>query len=63
MSWTQAQCNECWDKDNPTRRPTVVIMADMEICCDCGAETFSGIFTRKNPRTVNFPRKEYNEQD
>jgi hypothetical protein len=62
MSWTQAQCNECWDKEND-QKAIIVLGADMEICCDCGAETFSGIFTRKNPRTVNFPRKEYNEQD
>lgn len=62
MSWTQPQCNECWDKENPTRRATVLIHPDYEICCDCGRETFSGIYTRKDPRTVNFPRKEHSEE-
>ena len=59
MSWTQAQCNECWDKDNPNSRAHVVIGATKEICCDCGNITYAGIYTRKNPSEVNFPRKEY----
>ena len=58
MSWTQPQCFECWDKDNPDKRPHVLVGATLEICCDCGKATYAGIYTRKDPKTVKFPRKE-----
>lgn len=63
MSWTQAQCSNCWDKDNPDRRATVLVTPDKEICCDCGAETMAGIYTRKDPKTVNFPKVQCDWQD
>lgn len=57
MSWTQAQCADCYETDNPGRQPHVVIGATKERCCDCGRDTYDGIYTRKDPTTVNFPRK------
>ena len=61
MSWTQAQCETCWNKENPTRKIHRVIGSEGEICCDCGQRTYSGIYTRKDPKQVMFPRKEYDE--
>jgi hypothetical protein len=55
MNWTQPICNQCYDKREPNRKPVIVINSDVEICCDCGTETFSGIYYRVDPRTVEYP--------
>jgi len=60
MTWTQPLCVPCWSIRNPER---IVDQAkfqqgDTERCCDCGEQTWSGIYTRIDPNTVPFPREE-----
>jgi hypothetical protein len=58
MSWTQPICGECWERENPGRKPVRVIDGDTERCCHCGTLTTNGIYTRVDPTTVAFPRDE-----
>jgi hypothetical protein len=56
MSWTQPLCPTCWTRENPGRAPIRVKPAEREACCLCGTPTTDGIYTRKDPSTVPFPR-------
>jgi hypothetical protein len=60
MTWTQALCENCWLRDNPGREPVAIKpeFAELERCCKCGADTFSGIYVRVDPATVPYPRKD-----
>ena len=51
--WTHAICSDCYDLEEPGRRPTVLIAADDELCCFCGKETDDGIYYRKDPVVVH----------
>lgn len=58
MNWTQPICDECWEKESPDREPARFRDAKREICCLCGEEHESGIYVRKDPKTVPFPRED-----
>lgn len=57
-NWTQPQCYACWIKENPGHTPHRLETPDEKRCCTCDTETRSGIFVRKDPRTVRFPSDE-----
>ena len=57
-TWTQAICEECYQKRRPGWRPYRLKKPDEEICCDCGKKTKSGIYYRENPNLVKYPRQE-----
>lgn len=58
-SFTQPLCWTCWYATE-TRHP-VTVKDCRERCCDCGKITYDGIYTRRDPKTVNFPRYEVDE--
>lgn len=62
MSWTHAQCKKCWDKEHCIKednaKPTTVIDKEVEICCDCGEQTASGIYIRRNPADVLYKKED-----
>lgn len=55
MSWTQPLCNSCWEATHPGRTP-IRVMGDYESCCECGTVTTSGIYVRRDPTVVPYPR-------
>lgn len=58
MSWTQNVCQRCWYDEHPDRTP-VRVRSDYEaVCCMCGAHQADGIYVRKDPSRVRFPRLE-----
>lgn len=50
--WTHALCQRCWDELNPNRRPAEVADARKETCCSCELPTRSGIYVRREPKTL-----------
>lgn len=58
MSFTQPLCDDCWDEENASRPSPRMGMGETEQCCMCGEETRSGIYTRVDPKTVPYPRRE-----
>lgn len=58
MSWTQPICDECYSTESPGRDPVRLKEPDIERCCVCGTITSSGIYVRRDPRMVPFPRKD-----
>lgn len=58
LSWTQPICDDCWDEAYPNREPVVVVEPEEETCALCGWLTSSGIYIRRDPKTVEFPRWE-----
>lgn len=65
MSWTQPLCTDCWIRENlseegvriPTRVVNIPWEELLERCCECGRMTSAGIFTRKDPKEVPYPRE------
>lgn len=64
MNWTQPLCEACWIDRESTwegarllsmRKPVRLIETEIEQCCICGGPTIVGIFIRIDPRTVNYP--------
>ena len=58
MTWTQPVCEDCWYSLYPEREPTRLRQAEIETCCKCGIQTWSGIYIRIDPKTVPYPRNE-----
>lgn len=56
MTWTQPVCADCFERENPGRQPVRMVDADSERCCLCGSMTFAGIYVRKDPKLVPYPR-------
>ena len=58
-SWTQPICDNCWNLNFPDREPVRMEapMVEIETCCACAARTRSGIYVRRDPRTVQFPNQ------
>ncbi len=54
-SWTQPQCEPCWDIANPDRHPSRLIAAEPETCVTCGEPTSSGIYIRTDPASAPYP--------
>lgn len=54
MTWTHAQCLDCWERQNPGRGAYVVIGSSREMCCTCGKQTTDGIYIRMDPAQVKF---------
>lgn len=57
MRWTQPVCDACWEAEHGDRRPFRIHPAHAEKCCLCGTMTRSGIFIRRDPATVRFPKE------
>ena len=55
MTWTHAICDECWSGNYPDRKPHKLLEPEQEVCCACGFYTRSGIYVRRDPRSVQFP--------
>ena len=49
--WTHALCDQCWDEREPGREVSRLLRS-LEVCCDCGVITTSGIFYRASPDTM-----------
>lgn len=72
MSWTQPECEKCWINENAiwepiegvgevlrgVRQPSRISEAPIEKCCMCGDITISGIYVRRDPEIVPYPRLE-----
>ena len=58
MTWNQPLCNDCWNAENPYRAAFRMGFAPAETCCMCGTQTTSGIYVRRDPKTVPHPRAE-----
>lgn len=73
MNWNQPICEACWivnegvwvqhpDDEVPVlqsvRKPVLFREAGIEQCCVCGNPTIVGIYVRKDPTTVPFPKGE-----
>lgn len=60
MTWNQPICDTCWEVLNPDREPFRIkdIIRETERCCICGDTTKSGIYTRLNPNTVPYPKRD-----
>lgn len=58
-SFTQPICGDCFEKRYPDRFPTRLRWSEreLEVCCDCGAETLSGTYVRVDPRAVKHPTR------
>ena len=54
--WTWPMCVDCWNERNPTKMAAQIIKSPIEICCECGKETQSGIYIRRNPNEVKFKK-------
>lgn len=50
--WTHPICEKCWNIREPTRRPSVMVPAEEEICCVCNQVTNSGIYVRGDPEKM-----------
>jgi hypothetical protein len=57
MNWNQPLCDPCWNTENPDRVATRLAPhgREIETCCMCGKDTLSGIYVRRDPKTVYFP--------
>ena len=57
MTWTQAACAECYNRERPGKVPTRMKpeYRETERCCWCGEDTRSGIYVRVDPATVPYP--------
>lgn len=55
--WTQPICSDCWANQNPGVKPARIQPAyrSGETCAHCGTATYSGIYTRVDPKTVDHP--------
>jgi len=58
MSWNQPLCGICWELEFPNRLPHRLVDRQVVNCCNCGGETVSGIWVRRDPKTVAFPWSE-----
>ena len=59
LSWTQAICDKCWDTYGAGEPLRVSLeVRESERCGWCGDDTLSGIYTRQDPKNVNYPRQE-----
>jgi hypothetical protein len=52
MTWTHQICDDCWDEKNPDALSPRHNQGDLEICCWCGRENFSGIYLRFDPNST-----------
>ena len=48
-NWTHNACAGCYGRFHPGREPHVLIEAELEWCCFCGAENLDGIYVRHDP--------------
>lgn len=69
-SWTQPLCGDCWVAEERGRRPDPEGMGHgrygtvhEEVCCMCGQTTTLGIYVRKDPDRVPYPRVIRPERD
>jgi hypothetical protein len=53
---TQPICPYCFAARFPDLRPSRVLDAEPETCCDCGSLTAHGIYARVDLATVRFPK-------
>lgn len=63
MTWNQPFCGVCFSADHPGRTPVRLMeaVAVAEICANCGMPTSEGIYVRRDPKTVNYPRRDDDE--
>lgn len=45
--WNHLMCRECYAKREPDREPAAVQGDEVNLCCDCGKHTGSGIYYRE----------------
>jgi hypothetical protein len=53
IDWTHSICLKCWHKRHPGMVPHVVIDANLDLCCYCGAANQDGIYVRQDPKEVH----------
>jgi hypothetical protein len=52
--WTHTLCDDCWYAAEPGRDPVRVKLQPIEVCCNCGALTNSGIYYREKPDLMSY---------
>lgn len=57
-SWTQPQCLDDYERENPDRPATRLRFPEDEICVTCGQPTRSGIYIRIDPAEAAYPTME-----
>lgn len=62
-SWNQPLCWPCWNTETGNQVPRTVVDPWPETCCMCGQVTNSGIFVRRDPGTVYWPREAKWDED
>lgn len=70
LTWNQACCEQCWltdvgrTEDDEVRRPVRVVgdALRLEQCSFCGRHTIFGVYVRRDPATVPFPRVEEDDE-
>ncbi len=62
-TWNTPCCGACWVFMYPDGREPFVVgeVSDEETCGNCGMETTSGIFIRRDPRKIRYPKREDEE--
>jgi hypothetical protein len=50
--WNHTICIDCWNKQNPGRSVNVALGMRREICCFCAADTYAGIYVRRDPMSA-----------
>lgn len=70
MTWTQPLCEACWVGEQAVFTPDGEIIglkrlpyrvsgeSELFQCCECGKPTFVGVFVRRDPSVVPFPRED-----
>lgn len=56
LTWIQALCTACWVREEGSRVPKRVPLESAQVCCECGAVTRAGIWVRRSPLSVAYPR-------
>lgn len=63
MNWNQPLCGLCWNARNPERPAFHLGLGAWEVCSDCGTPTNDGIYFRADPKTVNYPAPDEDDED
>lgn len=59
FSWTQPTCAECFERQNPDRKPVAIVVEfrEDENCVYCGERTKDGLYVRIDPDAAPFPTR------
>lgn len=58
-TWNQPVCLKCYRQQHPGQQPICMAPTHTqdEVCCDCGLPTSEGVYVRRDPAEVQFPKR------